>query len=87
MRRKSGDLAAKVLRVVRAREQGKRAYKRADALIAELVKEMEPGQTVKVSAEKAYQLLDKFAGKEIVWNPCAARRWEFEEVPVFESKG
>jgi hypothetical protein len=86
-RKKAGDLGAKILRAVRAREQGKRAYKRADALIAEIVKEMEPGQTVKVSTEKAYELVDKFAGKEIVWNPCAARRWEFEEVPVLESKG
>ena len=78
------DLARKIQQAIRAREMGKRAYKRADALMAQIAREMEPGEVVKVSPEKAYELVDNYAGKDIVWNPCAARRWELEEVPVLK---
>jgi hypothetical protein len=78
------ELVSKIQRAVRTRDMGKRAYKRADALLSEIVKEMKVGQVVQVSNERAYELVDNFAGKDIVWNPCAARRWELEEVPVLK---
>jgi len=80
MSRKRDDLAAKIQRAVRSRELGKKHYARADMLMAEIAKELEPGQVIKISAERAYQLEDKFAGTEIVWTPCAARRWNLKEV-------
>jgi len=83
-RMSASQLARKIQRAIRTREMGKRAYKRADALIAEIAKEMKPGQIVQVSNERAYELIDNFAGKDTVWNPCAARRWELEEVPVLK---
>ncbi len=76
------DLAAKVLRAVKARELGKRNYKRCDQLMEQLAKEIEPGQVIKVSADRGFKLVDNYAGKAIVWTPCAARKWELEEVPV-----
>lgn len=82
MSRKKADIAQVVLKAVRARQLGQKHYKRADALLSEITKEIEPGQVVKVSAERAFKLVDKFQGKDIVWNPCAARRWELEEVPA-----
>jgi hypothetical protein len=84
-RMSASQLARKIQRAIRTREMGRRAYKRADALLAEIAAEMKPGQVVQVSAERAYELVDNYAGKDIVWNPCAARRWELEEVPVLKT--
>lgn len=75
-------LVSKVQRAVRARALGMKNYKRADALLAQVRKLVQPGEVVKISDQKAYKLVDKFEGKDIVWNPCAARRWDLEEVDV-----
>jgi hypothetical protein len=73
------DLAKKVTAYLRAREAGKRGYERADALITEIAAELKPGQEIEltVTGRKAV-LIDRFKGEEIVWQPCAARRWEIK---------
>ena len=59
---------------------GKKNYARADRLLQEIATEIEPGQIIKTGEKNGLKLKDKFFEKDIVWTPCAARRWELEEV-------
>lgn len=71
----------KMLRCLRSKELGKKHYFRADVLLAEIATEIEPGQSLKVGDRKI-TLEDKYAGKTIVWTPCAARRYDLKVEPV-----
>ena len=81
MSKKKADVAELVKRYLRAKEAGRRSYKRSDALMAEIVKAW-PGEAVQISEKLNVQLKDNFAEKGIVWTPCAARRWELEVVDI-----
>ena len=81
MSKKKADVADLIRRYVRAKEAGKRAYKRSDALMAEIVAQW-PGEDVRISEKLKVKLKDNFAEKGIVWTPCAARRWELEVVDI-----
>lgn len=79
--KKKTDRAAKVAAYSRAKEAGKRGYQRADRILGELAAEMTPGEEIVLNEQgRKAVLVDKFDGKNIVWNPCAARRWELEVV-------
>jgi len=75
--KRSAGLADKIKRALRSRELGKKHYERSDTLLHEIALEMEPGQTIRVG-DRNVTLVDHFAGKDLVWNPCAARRWGLE---------
>ncbi len=80
MKKKNG-LRAKVRAYLRAREAGRQEYKRSDELMAEIIAMMKPGEETNFDATGRKAVLkDRFEGKEIVWTPCAARRWELEVV-------
>lgn len=72
------DLAKKARKALRERELGARHYEKSDFLLEELSKEVEPGQPIPLGDGKEAVLVDQFAGKTIVWNPCAARRYKLE---------
>jgi hypothetical protein len=73
------DLAKKVSAYLRAKEAGRRGYERADLLIREIAAKVKPGQEIEITVNgRNAVLIDRFKGKEIVWQPCAARRWEIE---------
>jgi hypothetical protein len=61
------------------KEKGRRAYQRADQMLAELAAEIGAGEVMLADKQKAV-ILDRFAEKDIVWTPCAARRWEVKVV-------
>lgn len=72
-------LAEKALKCLRETELGKRHYKRADALLAEIRKELEPGARVKVGENNFVILKDKLAeGKTQFFHGSYARRYELE---------
>lgn len=81
MSRKTDSLADKVSRCLRSKELGKKHYARADALMAEIAKEIDPGTPIKLSG-KIVTLVDRFADREIVWTPCAARPYELKVTPA-----
>lgn len=75
------QLAKKAKKYLAAKEAGKRGYERADRLLAEIAADIKPGAEIALSdsGRKAI-LVDRFAEKDIVWTPCAARRWELKIV-------
>lgn len=79
--KKKTNLADKVNRYLRAKQAGKRGYERADRILQEIATEIAPGAEIPLNdlGRKAV-LIDKFKDNHIVWNPCAARRWDLEIV-------
>lgn len=78
---RDAGLGEKVQRYLKAREAGKRGYKRADRLIKEIAAAVKPGQEIVLNESgRKVVLVDKFAAAkdDIVWTPCAARRWDLE---------
>jgi hypothetical protein len=75
------QLADRVVRYLAAKESGKRAYQRADRLIAELAAQGVAGKDIALneSGRKAL-LVDRFDGKDLIWTPCGARRWEIKVI-------
>ena len=73
------DLAKKVSAYLRAKKSGKRGYERADQIVEEIARELKPGEeiTITKTGRKAV-LVDRFKDEAIVWQPCAARRWEIK---------
>ena len=76
------DTVEKVQRYLRAREVGKRGYERADRIIHELAADVLPGTEIKLNEQGRKAVLrdrfEDFKGKDIIWTPCAARRWDLE---------
>ncbi len=76
------DPAEKVRQYLRAHDAGKRNYAKADRLLAELAKEVGPGVEIVLSdTGKKAILKDRFKDKDLVFQPCGARRWELEVKP------
>ncbi len=81
MSKSKAGLAVKAKKYLAAKEAGKRAYQRADRLLSEIAGEVKPGAEIPLSDNGRKAILkDKFAEKDIVWTPCAARRWELEVI-------
>lgn len=81
MSKKKLNLAAKAKKYLAAKESGKRGYERADRILAEIAESVKPGVKITLSETGRKALLvDRFAQKDIVWTPCAARRWELKIV-------
>lgn len=81
-RKTQSDLASKVRRAIKAHKLGKKHYELADALKKEIAREVEPGEKIPLNEKEYAVLKDNFADKDIVWNPCAARRWDIEVKPA-----
>jgi hypothetical protein len=76
---KREDLATKVRLYIHAKESGKRGYQRSDRLLEEIAQRSRPGKEIVLDRRGRKAVLrDRFAQKNIVWQPCAARRWELE---------
>jgi hypothetical protein len=69
----------KAQRYLRIHESGKRSYERADGLLASLAAELGDGAEIPLNETgKKAIIIDRFADKNLVWQPCAARRWELK---------
>jgi hypothetical protein len=64
---------------LRAKQRAKRAYEVADAALAAILKEAEPGDCF-ILGKKHYVLRDNFAGKTKVFRTCHVPRYEIELV-------
>ncbi len=62
--------------------RGKPCDLRADRLLQEIAREIEPGQIIKVGEQNGLQRIDTFFEQDMVWTPCAARRSELAEVEL-----
>lgn len=69
------SLEEKVKLYNRRRNDGKRAYSRADVLLEEILKEMKPGDVV-----AGFRLKDNFAEKVKAFRSHGFSRYELEEV-------
>jgi len=67
---------------VRSLQRGKLSYKKADAAMDLLEKEMQPGEVVQVASGKKFRFVDKFADRNKLNVGLNARRYEFEEVTL-----
>jgi hypothetical protein len=65
---------------MRATELGKKNYRKADAIMDTLEKELEPGQVVQLGSGRSVRFVDKFAGRNRINVGMNARRYEFEEI-------
>jgi hypothetical protein len=73
-------LVTKIKRYTRALEAGKRAYKRKDELLEEIVQEMKAReiQELELSANQKATLVDKFAEKNRIGVGQGVNRYEIE---------
>jgi hypothetical protein len=62
------------------RNWGKKHYRKADAAMDTLERELEPGQMVQLGSGRSVRFVDKFAGRNRINVGVNARRYEFEEV-------
>jgi hypothetical protein len=77
--RPARNVAGQVKRYLAAKESGKRGYERAARLLAEIAHGVRPGQEIALAKNgRKAVLVDRFEEKDIVWTPCAARRWELK---------
>lgn len=76
----SRELAQQVGKYLRALELGKKHYKRADALMDSIEKELQPGQVITLLTGKVVRFADKFESRTRINVGMNARRYEFEEV-------
>lgn len=73
------DVPDLVARYQKARTAGKRAYERSDRLIKEIAAAVAPGKEIELSSTgRKAVLVDRFLASDIIWTPCAARRWELK---------
>lgn len=78
---KKTPVAELALKCLKARESGKRAYERADRLMQQLAKSVTPGAEIALNdSGRKFVLVDRYAGRDIVWTPCGARRWELKVI-------
>jgi hypothetical protein len=71
---------------LRAKQRAKRAYEVADAQLAAILKEAEPGDTFQLGKRK-YVLSDKLAGGKIAdWHGTKYTRYEIELVSEKKKK-
>src|ERR1044072_7688397 len=63
-----------------ARDQGKAAYARADAILEDLAASLKPGAPVAPGAGRTPTLVDQFAEKTKVYKPCGISRFEVKVI-------
>lgn len=81
MAKKRSGLAGKIRAHMRALEAGKKEYKRADALLEEILEKMKVGEEVKVGDRgQRAKLKDNFEDKNTVYRAHGIRRYELELV-------
>jgi hypothetical protein len=69
----------KAQRYLRVHDSGKRSYERADGMLAALAAELGAGAEIPLNETgKKAVIIDRFDGKNLVWQPCAARRYELK---------
>lgn len=74
------DLASLVTKHLRSLELGKKHYKKSDAALDEIEKQIIPGEIVALPSGKKVRFKDKFADRTRINVGMNARRYEFEEV-------
>jgi hypothetical protein len=75
------NLAEKVRQFFRSRAIGKKCYARSDRLLAEIAKELQPGEAVMLNDRgKKAVLVDPFATKFVAFRPLGFRRYDLEIV-------
>ncbi|MGH9716413.1 MAG: hypothetical protein ACRD4R_06770 [Candidatus Acidiferrales bacterium] len=75
------DITQLVRDFLKAKTSGRRGYERADRLLAEISKQVSPGQEFELWPGKKAKLKDRFAEgakRGVIFTPCATRRWELE---------
>jgi len=72
------DLAKLVEKYLRTKESAKRGYARADRLLLEIAKQVDPGAPIQLTAHRVARVIDKFASREIQWGHGAVRPYEIE---------
>lgn len=76
---RTNDLAAKVRAYFHAKSAGIRGYQRADRLLQEIARRSKPGKEIRLDHRGRKAILrDRFSEKDLIWTPCAARRWDLE---------
>jgi hypothetical protein len=74
-------LRAKLRAHLRAKEAGRREYKHADELMAEILQMMKPGEESRFDATgRKAKLVDNFAEKHVVFRAHGIHRYEIEIV-------
>jgi hypothetical protein len=73
------SLAKKITDYELAKEAGKAAYKRSDALLEEIVEELGTDRKVEMKDGTRRRVVDRFETRSVVFQPCGVRRYEIEE--------
>lgn len=74
------SMAATVQKYLRTRESGKRAYKRAEQLLDEIVQRAKAGQEIPLPGGKKAVVVDLYALKNKVYRAHGIGRYEIELV-------
>ncbi|HZP33950.1 MAG TPA: hypothetical protein VFB23_11380 [Candidatus Acidoferrales bacterium] len=80
MPKKTVDLVEKARQCLRARELGSKHYKRADRLLDEIRKELDPGGEIPLAGGKKAVLKDNFQNTNKVFRSHGISRFELEVV-------
>jgi hypothetical protein len=76
------SVADKVASYLRAHDAGKRNYAKADRLLKEIAEEAGVGEEIALGENgKKAVVIDRFKDKDIVFQPCAARKFELKITP------
>lgn len=75
----------RIRRILKIEEKTKALYKEKDALTAELLATMPPGEKVAVDGTD-YAIKDNFEAKNQVWSGACVRRFELDEVKPLPAK-
>ena len=80
MAKKSKETPAeRAQKIIRVRAAGQRNYERSDNMLMALAAEVGVGVEMPLNdTGKKAVIIDRFDGKNIVWQPCAARRFELK---------
>jgi hypothetical protein len=79
MPRKADKFAKHVRRYLSLDRQIKRRYEERDALIAGVLKDLEPGYRIVVGRE-TFEFIDRFADATKAWKSTCFHRYEFKKV-------
>jgi hypothetical protein len=74
------DLALMLAQHLRSLAIGRKRYNMSDVAMEVLLKQLTPGEVVTLKNGRKYQLVDRYATKTTVFQPCGARRFQFDEV-------
>jgi hypothetical protein len=74
------DLSLMLAQHLRSLAIGRKRYQMADAAMEVLLKQLTPGEILVLKSGKKFQLIDRYAFKTVVFQPCGVRRYQFDEV-------